>query len=404
MDRRLRFLWTGGVVAAAALVATAAAALVLLAIGKSPLSTFGTILGGPLQDLFGATEILVRAVPLTLVALGVAISFRSGIINIGAEGQMQVGILCSTAVALGGKDLPGVLLLPLSLLAGAAGGALWGGIAGVLRARLEVNEILSTVMLNYIAAQLYTFVLRGPMIDPLELVTGSGTPQSSRLPRVAWLDRLVPGTRLHTGLLLALVLAVLVWLLLWRTTLGFRMRAAGAEKKAARYAGIQVERSLVVAMLFAGGFAGLAGAVEVAGVHHRAIEAITAGYGFAGIVVALFGGLHPAGIVPSAAFFGLLLVGADMTQRSASVPANMVLVLQGVIILAIVAAKTVLADPYARDRFARALRRAGLLAAPAAAPEPGLVDSEEPRSGPGPAPAAAAAPADPEPRGKERTS
>ena len=367
MDRRLRLLWTGGVVAAAVAAATLVAALVLLAIGKSPVQTFGTILGGSLQDLFGATEILVRAVPLTLVALGVAISFRSGIINIGAEGQMQVGILCSSAVALALKDLPGVVLLPLSLLAGAAGGALWGGIAGVLRARLEVNEILSTVMLNYIAAQLYTLTLRGPMIDPQELVTGSGTPQSSRLPRAAWLDRLVPGTRLHTGLLLALALAALVWVLLWRTTLGFRMRAAGAEKKAARYAGIQVERSLVVAMLIAGGFAGLAGSVEVTGVHHRAIEAISAGYGFAGIVVALFGGLHPAGIVPAAVFFGLLLVGADMTQRSAGVPANMVLVLQGVIILAIVSAKTYLDDPYARERMARLLRRAGLLAPPPAA-------------------------------------
>jgi simple sugar transport system permease protein len=182
-----------------------------------------------------------------------------------------------------------------------------------------------------------------------------------RLPANAWLDRLLPGTRLHSGLLLALVLAVLVWILLWRTTLGYRMRAAGAGPKAARYAGINVERSLVLAMLLAGGFAGLAGAVEVAGVHHRAIEAISAGYGFAGIVVALFGGLHPAGIVPAAVFFGLLLVGADMTQRSAGVPANMILVLQGVIILAIVSAKTYLDDPYAQERAARWLRRLGLL-------------------------------------------
>jgi simple sugar transport system permease protein len=196
------------------------------------------------------------------------------------------------------------------------------------------------------------------MIDPDELMTGSGTPQSMRLPRSAWLDRLLPGTRLHAGVFLALALAVVVWLVLWRTTLGYRLRAAGAGSKAARYAGIAVRRSLVLAMLFAGGFAGLAGAVEVSGVHHRAIEAISSGYGFAGIVVALFGGLHPAGIVPAAVFFGLMLVGADMTQRSAGVPANVVLVLEGVTILAIVSARMVAGNPYARERARRALRRA----------------------------------------------
>jgi general nucleoside transport system permease protein len=361
MSRRLRILYAGLVILAAVAAAVAAGALVLTAIGARPWATYVVIVAGPLQDLFGVTEILVRAVPLILVALGIAISFRSGILNIGAEGQIMIGVLGGTAVALLLPGLPKAVLLPACLAAGALGGAVWGGIAGVLRARLAVNEILSTVMLNYIAAQLYTFLLRGPMIDPAELMTGSGTPQSMRLVRAAWLDRLVPGTRLHSGLLVALALAALVWLLLWRTTLGYRMRASGAGSKAARYAGIQVERSLVIAMLLAGGFAGLAGAVEVAGVHHRAIEAISSGYGFAGIVVALFGGLHPAGIVPAAVFFGLLLVGADMTQRSAGVPANMILVLQGVIILAIVSAKMVLDDPYTQERVARLLRRLGLI-------------------------------------------
>ena len=355
--RSFRALYVAAVVVAAAAAAAGAGALVLVAIGKSPWLTYGVILTGPLRDLLGATEILVRAVPLTLVALGIAISFRSGILNIGAEGQIMTGVLASASVALACPGLPHAVLLPLCLAAGATAGALWAGIAGVLRTKLGVNEILSTVMLNYIAAQVYTLLLRGPMIDPDEVMTGSGTPQSMRLARAAWLDRLVPGTRLHTGLLLALALAALVWLLLWRTTLGYRMRAAGAGAKAARYAGIRVERSLLAAMLFAGGFAGLAGAVEVLGVHHRAIEGVSSGYGFAGIVVALFGALHPAGIVPAAAFFGLLLVGADMTQRSAGVPANMILVLQGVIILAIVSARMVINNPYAQERALRFVRR-----------------------------------------------
>jgi len=358
-NRRFGIAYTAGVVVLASLAAAAAGALVLLAIGASPWATYVTILTGPLQDGFGVSEILLRTVPLTLVALGIAVSFRSGILNIGAEGQIQIGILGFTAVALFLPHLPRELLLPLALVAGALGGAVWAGIAGVLRSKMGVNEILSTVMLNYIAAQIYTFLLRGPLIDPDEMISGSGTPQSMRLTKSVWLDRLFTGNRLHTGLVLALVLAFLTWLVLWRTTFGYRLRAAGAEAKAARYAGIHVERSLVAAMVIAGGFAGLAGAVEVAGVHHRAIEAISGGYGFAGIVVALFGGLHPAGIVPAAVFFGLLLVGADMTQRSAGVPANMVLVLQGVIILAIVSARMVIANPYAKQRALDAARRWG---------------------------------------------
>jgi simple sugar transport system permease protein len=353
MNGASKTLYAVVVVVGAAFAALAGGAIVLVAIGANVFETYRVILTEPLKDLFGVTEILVRAVPLILVALGIAISFRSGILNIGAEGQIQIGILASTAVALALPGLQKPLLLPLVLVAGAAGGALWGGIAGMLKARLGVNEILSTVMLNYIAAQFYSFLLRGPMLDPAEITMGSGTPQSMRLAKTAWLDRMIPGTRLHWGLVIALVLALLVWLLLWRTTLGFRMRAAGAEAKAARYAGIKVERYLVVAMLFAGGFAGLAGAVEVTGVHRRAIEAISSGYGFSGIVVALFGGLHPAGIVPAALFFGLLLIGADMTQRAVGVPANMVLVLQGTIILAIVAARMLLDNPYLRERFAR---------------------------------------------------
>ena len=352
-----KFTYRAVVILLAALVAAAMGALVLKAIGASPIDTYVTIFTGPFQDLFGVTEVLVRAVPLILVALGIAIAFRSGIINIGAEGQMLMGILAATATALALPTWPKALLLPLVILAGAAGGGAWAGIAGVLRARLGVNEILSTVMLNYIAAQFYTFFLRGPMIDPGELETGSGTPQSMRLPDAAILGRLVPGTRLHTGLILALVLGVAVYGFLWHTTWGFRLRAAGAEPKAARYAGIQVQRSLVVAMVLSGALAGIAGAVEVSGVHHRAIENISSGYGFAGIVVALFGGLHPAGIVPAAAFFGLLLVGADMTQRSAGVPANMILVLQGVIILVIVSAKMYLNNAYAMERAARFFER-----------------------------------------------
>lgn len=355
MNKTYKTLYSVGIVVIAAFAAIGIGAIVLTVIGVDVLKTYRVILTEPFKDMYGITEIMVRMVPLIIVGLGIAIAFRSGILNIGAEGQMQIGLISATAVALALPGLPKWILLPLVLLTGAAGGAVWGGIAGYLKARLGVNEILSTVMLNYIAAQIHGFLLRGPMIDPAELQVGSGTPQSMRLPKTAWLDRILPGFRLHWGLAIAIVLAVLVFLLLWRTTWGFKMRAAGAEAKAARYAGISVPACLALAMVLSGAFAGLAGAIEVTGVHRRAIEGVSAGYGFSGIVVALFGGLHPAGIVPSAFFFGLLLIGADMTQRALSVPANMVLVLQGAVILSIVSAKTWLNDPYARDKAVRAM-------------------------------------------------
>lgn len=353
MKKSYAFLYVLIVSLAAVLAAVGIGAAVLLILGADVGAVYKVILTEPLKDIFGITEILVRAVPLVLVGLGISIAFRSGILNIGAEGQMQMGIIAAAAVAIALPGLPKPILLPLSLLAGAAGGAAWASIAGALKARLGVNEILSTVMLNYIAAQLYGFLLRGPMIDPAEIQMGSGTPQSVRLPKAAWIDRIIPGTRLHYGIAIALVLAVLVYLLLWRTTWGFKLRAAGAEAKAARYGGIKVESCLLAAMVLAGAFAGLAGAVEVTAVHRRAIEGISSGYGFSGIVVALFGGLHPAGIIPSALFLGLLLIGADMTQRAMSVPANMVLVLQGAVILSIISAKMFINDPYARDKFCR---------------------------------------------------
>ncbi len=355
MSKYFKVLYTVAVIVLAAAAAVGIGAVVLTVIGVNVIQTYKVILTEPLKDIFGITEILVRAIPLSLIAMGIAIAFRSGILNIGAEGQMQIGTIAATAFALAFPAVPKLFLLPAVMLVGAAAGGLWGGIAGILKARLGVNEILSTVMLNYIAAQFYGFLLRGPMIDPAELQTGSGTPQSMRLPKTAWLDRLIPGSRLHAGIFVVIAAAVIVYILLWRTKYGFKMRAAGAEAKAARYAGIKVESCLVAAMLLSGAFAGLAGAIEVTGVHRRAIEGISSGYGFSGIVVALFGGLHPAGILPSAVFFGLLLIGADMTQRAMSVPANMVLVLQGAVILSIVSARNYINDPYAREKFARKL-------------------------------------------------
>ncbi|MCL2126975.1 MAG: ABC transporter permease [Treponema sp.] len=347
MNKSFNIIYRAAVIALAALAAFLLGAVILAAVGADILKVYLVILTEPLKNISLVCEVLIRAIPLTIIALGISTAYRSGIINIGAEGQMAMGIICAAAVSLALPDLPKPLLLPLVLLAGCAGGAFWGFVPGILRAKLEVSELLSTVMLNYIAAQFYTFFLRGPMLDPVEKTMGGvGTPQTMRLTRNIWLERIIPGTRLHTGLFIALGLSLAVYLLLWKTSFGYRLRTAGAQEKAARYGGINVPACLVISICISGALAGLAGAVEIAGVHRRAIEGVTGGYGFSGIVVALFGGLHPAGIIPAAFFFGLLIVGADMTQRMVGVPANMVQVLQGIIILVIVAARMILANPY----------------------------------------------------------
>jgi simple sugar transport system permease protein len=347
MNKRFELVYKISVIILAVFAAVLLGAIILAAIGADILEVYRVILTEPLRNISLISEVLIRTIPLTIIALGIATAYRSGFINIGAEGQMAMGIITAATVSLALPDLPKPVLLPLALLAGCAGGAVWGFIPGLLRAKLEVSELLSTVMLNYIAAQLYTFCLRGPLIDPAELTLGGvGTPQTMRLSRNIWLSRFIPGTRLHTGLFIALALALLIYLVLWKTSFGYKLRAAGAQDRAARYGGINVPVCLIVSISISGALAGLAGAVEIAGVHHRAIEGITGGYGFSGIVVALFGGLHPAGIIPAAFFFGLLLVGADMTQRMVGVPANMVQVLQGIIILVIVAARMILANPY----------------------------------------------------------
>jgi simple sugar transport system permease protein len=350
MTKRFKTGYRIGVIILAIITAMLLGAVILWAIGADVLKTYLVILTEPLKNKIGVTEVLLRVVPLTIIALGITVAYRSGIINIGAEGQMAIGILATTAIALAFPNLPPMVLIPFAILAGAVGGAFWGFIPGALKAKLQVSELLSTVMLNYIAAQLYTFFLRGPMLDPAELTMGSGTPQSMRLSRNLDLTRFIKGTRIHSGIFIAIGLAILIFFLLWKTSYGYKMRAAGASERAARYGGINVPKYLIIAMMISGAFAGMAGAVEIAGVHRRAIEGVTSGYGFSGIVVALFGGLHPAGIVPAAFFFGLLIYGADMTQRLVGVPANMVQVLQGVIILVIVATKMILANPYLMQR------------------------------------------------------
>jgi general nucleoside transport system permease protein len=314
-------------------------AIMMLALGANPLDAYGALITGAFGDVSGITQTLVKATPLLLVGLGVCIAFRGGVINIGGEGQIVVGALATTALAVGAPNVPGAVLLPLCLVVGTLAGAVWGGIPGILKARLGVNEILSTVMMNAIAAQLSNYLLRGPLIDPAEIERGTRIAQSALLPRSVWLPKLVPSTLLNSGAIIALVAAFLVYIFLWRTTLGYRIRAVGLNPNASRYAGIRVPFYQALSLGLGGAFAGLAGAIEVMGVQHRMLEGLSGGYGFTGIVAALFGALHPLGAIPASILFGSLLVGADKMQRAVQVPSALIDTLLGLVVLLVVGSK-----------------------------------------------------------------
>ena len=321
----------------AMLAAFVVGAVMLVLLESDPLEAYAALIGGAFGDVSGLTQTVVKATPLLLVGLGIVIAFRASVINIGGEGQIIAGAILGTWFSLAFRDLAGrCSCCPATLLAGFVGGMVWGFVPGILKARLGVNEILSTVMMNAIAFQLMNYLLRGPMMDPAGVAARTFLAQSERIPEQAWLPRLVPQTLLHAGAILAVVLAVVVYVFLWRTTIGYRIRAVGLNPDAARYAGINVPFYQALSLTLAGGFAGLAGVVEVIGVQHRLLQGITGGYGFTGIVAALFGGLHPLGAIPASFLFGGLLVGADKMQRAVQVPSSLVGAILGLVVLFVV--------------------------------------------------------------------
>jgi len=362
----------------ATLAALGVGAIMLLVLGANPLQAYKALWDGAFGSPNAFAETLVKATPLLLIGIGICISFRGDVINIGGEGQMIVGAILGTWVGLTFTDWPGWLVITVSLLAGFLGGAIWGGIPGYLKAYFNVNEILSTVMMNAIAVQLMNFLLRGPMIDPSQAQLASKIPQTARLLNAFRLPRLVP-TRLHLGALVAVVLAVLVYILLWRTTWGYRIRAVGQNPHASRYAGIKVQRYVVLALLLSGAFAGLAGATQVFGVNYRMItdgsaSGFTGSAGFNGIVAALFGQLHPIWTIPASVLFGALLVGANSMQRVVQVPSALVIALNGLVVVFVVSSEI-----WRRRRQRR--RLAAAVEGPARPGAEGMAvpDAEQPR-------------------------
>ena len=347
INNRLKIILSQTISALTPLLATLAAlgifAIILATLGANPVEAYGALIEGAVGNSNAIADTLVKATPLLLIGLGTCIAFRGGVVNIGGEGQLVVGALASTLLGLLFPEAPGYVIIPVAMLVGFLAGAIWGAIPGALKAYFNVNEILSTIMMNQIAVQGMNFLLRGPMIDPVQLDAASKIPQTARLAKEFDLPRLIP-TRLHLGALLAVIVAILVYIFLWRTTIGYRIRAVGLNADAARYAGINVKRYMVLSLLLSGALGGLAGAVQVFGVSHRMItDGSAAGFtgsaGFNGIVAALFGQLHPLGTIPAAILFGALLVGANKLQRVVQVPSALVTALNGLVVVFVVSSE-----------------------------------------------------------------
>ena len=346
----------------ALLLALLVASILLLALNANPLDAYAAMLEGSVGTENATAETLVKATPILFVGIGITIAFRGGMINIGGEGQMITGALAGTTVALILGDMrvpaelaktPGafdIIIVACSLIGGFLAGALYGGLAGFLKAYFDVNEILSTIMLNQIAVQLMNYLLNGILLDPAGF---NNIPKTARLVTAAQLPRLslpfgdphlFARTRLHWGLIIAIVLAIIIYIFLWRTSLGYRIRAVGENERASSYAGINVKRQMMFSMFLAGGFAGLAGVVQVLGLQYRlqtdgSPAGFTGAAGFNGIVAALFGGLNPIGAIPAAAFFGGLLVGAQKMQRELGVPASLITAVNGLIVVFVVSSE-----------------------------------------------------------------
>jgi simple sugar transport system permease protein len=315
------------------LLAVALALLaVLLALGGYDVArALGALWRGSVGSSYAITSAtLVRATPLLLAGLAVAVAFRAGVWNIGAEGQLLMG--ATAAVAIASLPLPGVVRITLALIAASAAGALWAAPAAILRRR-GVLEVISTIMLNFVALNLVGFIVRGPLQEPTHAY-----PQSSALPPEARLPR-VPGTRLHLGVAIAAFAAVLLWMLVTRTAWGFRVRAVGANARAAAMAGmIDVPRTTLSVFLVSGALAGLAGGIEATGVTFALYEGLSPGYGYTAIAVALLARLDPLLVIPSAFLFAALEAGATAMQRDAAVPAALVSVVEGSLVLLVLAA------------------------------------------------------------------
>jgi ABC-type uncharacterized transport system permease subunit len=318
----------------AVLVALLLAALLLLVTGKDPAAVLGEMARGAFGSRYGLQESLLKAVPLLLCGLGVALAAQMRLWNIGAEGQLFMGAFAATGVALKLTTLPGPLLLLLMAVAGVVAGALWAGLAGLMRTALQMNETITTLLLNYVAINWVTYLVYGPWKDP----KGSNFPLTPVFAKAAWLPTIAGWGRVHVGLFIALALAALLWWALKATRWGFQVRVIGESPAAARYAGMQIGRQTLLVLALSGAFAGLAGMMEVSGVLHRLQPTLSPGYGYTAIILAWVAKLNPLALIPIAFLFGGLQNGGYSVQ-TLGVPLSAVGMIQGLLLFAVLGAE-----------------------------------------------------------------
>lgn len=319
-----------------AVVLTMACGFVLfIAVGKDPIASLEVFFLEPIKDLQGWSELGVKIAPLLLISVGLAIAFRANVFNIGAEGQLVMGAIAAGAfvLAIDESSDGGPWLIAMALAAGAAGGMLWASIVAWLRDRYNANEILVSLMLVYVAQLLLSYLVHGVLMDP----DGFGFPQSRLFADGFLLPAVIPGTRLHWGAVLALLAAVAGWLYLSRSFSGFKLQVGGIAPLAARYAGFSSRRSLWISMLVSGGLAGVAGASEVMGPIGQLTPSISPGYGFAAIIVAFVGRLHPIGVIFSSFIMALLYIGGELSQSRLGMPSAITGIFQGILLFSLLA-------------------------------------------------------------------
>lgn len=304
--------------------------IILLAMGFNPLLSIQAILYGSFGTVYGVSETFVRMAPLLLSALAFLVAFRARFFNIGVEGQLYIGALTTYLVASQLKGLPSGFAIPLVILASFIGGVVWLMLPLILKIALEINEIFTTVVMNFIATTLISWLCTGPLRDPNAI-----NPQTRPVPSETWLPVLIPKTRFHAGIVLSLLLAFITYLILFKTTLGYKIRAVGLSPLAAKQGGINLPKVIISVGVLSGGLGGLAGMVEVLGAHHLLITGFSPGFGYVGIAIAALGGFHPIATIFASVFFAVLLIGGETMQRGAGVPVDIIYVLQAVLVLSI---------------------------------------------------------------------